>query len=118
MILIEEQKNICIKYNASYCPPNDNEKLGVSEEFILNLSQPIQGLRHTAENETSGWYLWANEEIDQSNALFFKPIHHSHIPKFHPKIEKFLALPPGWRFYYTDTFEDVWYDESLVLSTK
>ena len=74
---------------------------------------PIHGLRHPSKSNTCGWYIWAGEELSQQPD-FFKPHHVQHLIAQYPEIEKFLGLPPGWRFLYTPDDEDVWYDESLL----
>lgn len=40
-------------------------------------------------------------------------MHVSHISEYLPSIEKYLALPVGYRFLVTETYEDIWYDETL-----
>jgi hypothetical protein len=42
----------------------------------------------------------------------FKPLHVSHISDWLPSVERYLALPVGWRFLLADGYEDVWYDET------
>lgn len=73
---------------------------------------PIHGLRHKEEKGTSGWYTWVGDYKEDDD--FFVPLHISHIEDWNPIIEKYLALAPGWRFLVTPSYEDVWYDESLI----
>lgn len=106
------QRNLCKKNNTSYCPALEGTKLGVTLNIRENII-PINGLRHPPEENTNGWYIWCGEYFsDDPN--FFKPVHIEHIIKWCPQIQKFLALPPGWRFLITDNYEDVWFDESLL----
>jgi hypothetical protein len=74
---------------------------------------PINRLRHVSEGDTTGWYIWAGEDL--SNSLdFFKPLHVSRLEQWCPAVLKYLGLPPGWRFLIAEDYEDVWYDETLL----
>lgn len=37
-----------------------------------------------------------------------------HLDQLCPEIQKFLGLPPGWRFLIAENYEDVWFDISLL----
>ncbi|HEY4593698.1 MAG TPA: hypothetical protein VIJ61_14885, partial [Thermoanaerobaculia bacterium] len=74
---------------------------------------PVNGLRHPPEGDTTGWYIWAGEEL-RSDPGFFLPLHIEHLKEWRPEVLRFLALPPGWRFLIAGDSEDVWYDESLL----
>ena len=43
-----------------------------------------------------------------------KPMHIYHLLELCPKAIKYLGLAPGWRFLFDNTYEDVWYDQSLL----
>lgn len=108
---IEEQQQICKKYNANYSESLLNLKVGISlnvREGIL----PINGLRHLPEGNSTGWYIWAGDY--SSDIDFFHPLHIKHIESWSPLIEKFLGLEPGYRFLVTPDYEDVWQDLSLL----
>lgn len=110
---IEEQKNICEKYNQDFFATDWNLKIGISDHFN-NGEMPVNGLRHFAEENTSGWYVWAGEYSEADD--FFKPIHIFHLLEIFPDIIKYLALPPGNRFLIDDKgHEDVWFDENLLI---
>ncbi|MCE2571453.1 hypothetical protein K6Y21_08195 [Motilimonas eburnea] len=108
---LTNQKEICRKFNAEFAPCSETDKLGLAVETLGQL--PINGLRLVAENGTSGWYIWCGETMGQE-ADFFKPLHVSHINKYLPEIEPYLALPTGYRFLVADDYEDVWYDALLT----
>lgn len=101
------QKEICKKFDAIPLPSKEGEKLGIAIETIGKM--PINGLRHTPENGTCGWYIWCGEEMSE-DADFFKPLHVSHISEFLPEVEQYLSLPPGYRFLAAGEYEDVWHD--------
>jgi hypothetical protein len=74
---------------------------------------PINGLRHPPDEGTTGWYVWAGQSLS-ADPDFFKPLHVSHLSDLCPVAQKFLGLPPGWRFIVAGDYEDVWYDEALL----
>jgi hypothetical protein len=110
---IEElQRDICKKFGADYRPSPPSLKVGVS----LNVRDgiiPINGFRHPPEGDTTGWYIWAGEELS-NDPDFFKPLHVEHLDEWCPQIKKYLGLAPGWRFLIAGDYEDVWFDESLL----
>lgn len=74
---------------------------------------PINGLRHPPEGDTTGWYIWAGEELSTATD-FFVPLHVVHLDEWCPGAIPYLGLPPGWRFLIADGYEDVWFDPSLL----
>lgn len=110
MGVLQSQKDICNRFNTAPIPSNSSEKLGLAIETIGKA--PINGLRHPPENGTCGWYIWCGEEM-RTDTEFFKPLHVSHLKEYLPEVEKYLALPPGYRFLVADDYEDVWYDSEL-----
>jgi len=107
---MNNQQDICDKFKTDYSPCSGSDKLGIAIETIGQF--PINGLRKIAENGTCGWYIWCGEWSD--NPEFFKPLHVSHIHKYLPEIENYLALPQGYRFLVADGYEDVWQDSELI----
>jgi hypothetical protein len=110
---IDEQKAVCKKYCANYLPVSSSLKVGISKNIQSGV-KPINGLRHSIEGDTSGWYIWAGDEIPKHDDNFFVPLHISHLEEKCPLAIKFLGLPPGWRFLTDGKHEDVWEDESLL----
>jgi hypothetical protein len=80
---------------------------------VKNGLQPINGLRHPPEGDTTGWYIWAGEDFSD-DPDFFVPLHVKHLNEWCPEIVKYLGLPPGWRFLIANDYEDVWEDPSLL----
>jgi hypothetical protein len=112
----QQQKELCKMYGVSYYPTPSHLKVGIA----LNIREdiiPINGLRHSPEGDTTGWYIWAGEKFSEADD-FFKPLHVEHIHEWNPIILKYLGLPPGWRFLVAGNYEDVWYDESLLTSIE
>jgi hypothetical protein len=109
--LVDQQMAVCLKHKADYCPSPDYLKVGVALNVKEGL-RPINGLRHPVEGDTTGWYIWAGEELP-NDPDFFQPLHVEHLSEWCPEAQKYLGLPPGWRFLIDGEYEDVWYDESL-----
>ena len=106
---IEPQKKICKKYNSIWKPVNKKLKIGVSDN--LNES-PINGLRHSQDKGTTGWFIWSGEYSENDD--FFKPICAEHLLQMRPEIIKYLGLEIGFRFLVDNKdYEDVWKDENI-----
>jgi hypothetical protein len=108
---VKEQRLVCDKYNTELVLPDPNLIVGVSMNLRENID-PVHGLRHPLEGNTTGWYLWSGEYSEDPD--FFKPLHYHHLIDWRPDILKYLGLPPGWRFLYAANYEDVWYDDELL----
>jgi hypothetical protein len=110
--LLVQQKEICLQYGAIFCASHEESKVGIANNVNTGL-KPINGLRHPMEGDTTGWYIWAGDELS-NDADFFKPVHVMHMPEISPDLMKYLGLPPGWRFLFDDSYLDIWYDDSLL----
>ncbi|WP_245677723.1 immunity protein Imm33 domain-containing protein [Chondromyces crocatus] len=108
-----EQIATCQRYGAKFDPPADDMKAGVALNVRERL-QPLNGLRHPPEGDTSGWYIWAGEGDPSEDPEFFQPLHIKHLHVWCPELVRLLALPPGWRFLIADNHEDVWEDPTLL----
>ncbi|WP_108670406.1 hypothetical protein [Peribacillus acanthi] len=107
-----QQKQICEKFGADFYPADENLKLGISNNVKGDL-MPINGLRLVPDEGTTGWFIWAGEElIDDPD--FFLPIHTVHLNDWVDDIKKYLGLAPGWRFLIAGDYVDVWFDEELL----
>ena len=113
MSSIEDQKQLCKKYNAPFYESPAFLKVGISKN-VKDGIWPINGLRHQVEGYTTGWYIWAGEEFS-TEPDFFIPLHVEHLKEWCPIVLKYLGLAPGWRFLVNDNYEDVWQDESLLI---
>jgi len=111
---IEKQKIICEKYGAAFTASSFDKLVGLALESFDEFNMPINGLRHPIESEhATSWFIWAGEYSEADD--FFKPVHVGHLLEICPKALHYLGLPPGWRFLFDNTYEDVWYDESLLI---
>ena len=109
---IAEQQAVCVRYGAEFMRAPEDLKVGIS----LNVRDgvvPINGVRHMPEGDTTGWYIWAGEELSDADD-FFKPLHVGHLDRWCPRVIKYLGLSPGWRFLIDGDYEDVWFDPSAI----
>ena len=111
MSTVPSQIEICSAQGVEPSPSHPSDKLGIALSTLGQ--QPINGLRHEPEGGTCGWYIWCGEDLSQ-DPEFFQPLHVSHISKYLPQIENYLALPPGYRFLIAGSQEDIWHDSALT----
>jgi hypothetical protein len=71
--LHESQRRLCEKYGTGWFASPDGMKVGISRNVLTGL-KPLNGLRHPPVGDTTGWYIWAGEEISQ-DPDFFVPLH-------------------------------------------
>jgi hypothetical protein len=107
------QRDICAKYGFEFEPSNLDLKVGIS----LNVKEgvePIHALRHPAEGDTTGWYIWSGDYSEDND--FFKPLHLIHLTEWCPLILPYLGLPAGSRVLIAEggNYIDVWEDISLL----
>lgn len=112
--VIEQQRELCRKYGVPFVESPEGLKVGIAKNVKSGL-EPINGLRHQPAGDTSGWYIWAGEELG-ADPDFFEPVHIEHLSEWCPKVLKYLGLPPGSRFLVAGDREDVWSDPSLLRS--
>jgi hypothetical protein len=109
----DEQRSICASVKVKFFPTPPMSKLGISENARGGLLLPVNGLRHAPTPDSNGWYIWSGEDFSADDD-FFVPLHAMHIREWCPIAERFLALPPGFRFLATPDHFDVWFDEALL----
>lgn len=109
---LDAQKRVCSKYGVQHVPASADLKVGISRNVREGVL-PINGLRHPPEGDTTGWYIWAGEDMS-SDPDFFVPLHVEHLSEWCPQLIPYLGLPPGWRFLIAGDHEDVWEDPSLL----
>jgi hypothetical protein len=108
-----QQQVTCQQYGVVPFVTSDLLKVGISRNVYEGV-MPLNGLRYAPIGDTSGWYLWAGEELSQEDD-FFVPLHIYHLYELVPSIVKYLLLPPSWRFLTVpQQYEDVWYDKNLL----
>lgn len=108
----EEQRQLCNRFGVEFVPSPQIMKVGIAENVRVG-AWPLNGLRHTPERGTTGWYFWAGEIFSQ-DPEFFQPLHIAHLTERCPAVVSYLGLPPGWRFLLAEHYEDVWFDLNLL----
>lgn len=109
---INRQKEVCEKYKSNWNPINKKLMIGIGSD--LN-TDPIHGLRHQKEKGTTGWYIWTGEYSESED--FFKPICAEHLLQIRPDLIKYFGLDVGYRFLIDkNKFEDVWFDDKLIIT--
>jgi hypothetical protein len=111
--LESEQISVCRQQGANYVPASLESKLGFS--FETEAEVPTNGLRHSPQGDTNGWYIWGGKTFSTAPE-FFSPLHTRHMLNRKPEIVRFLGLPPGYRFLVDGDYVDVWFDSSLLDS--
>jgi len=106
------QHELCRRFGVEPVAASPDLKAGVARNVFGSLC-PINGLRHPPEGDTTGWFIWAGEQLSDDPG-FFEPVHVGHLAELCPKVVPYLALPPGWRFLIAPGNEDVWEDPSLL----
>ncbi|MBC8069543.1 MAG: hypothetical protein IAG13_14495 [Deltaproteobacteria bacterium] len=109
---ILEQRELCERYGTGFVAAPAGLKVGVSRNLREGLA-PVNGMRHPVSGDTTGWYIWAGEELSPEPD-FFVPLHVEHLVDWCPEALRFLGLPPGWRFLLAGEYVDVWEDPSLL----
>jgi hypothetical protein len=107
-----EQRAVCDRFEVEAAAAPQDLKVGIARN-VRDGAVPLNGLRHPAEGDTTGWYIWGGEELSD-DPDFFVPLHVKHVVEWCPDVLPYLALPPGWRFLIADGQEDVWQDSSLL----
>ena len=110
----DTQLEICTRFGVRPIPAPSGSKVGIASNVRSGIL-PINGLRHAPEGDTTGWYIWAGEELSDAPD-FFEPLHVGHLEDWCPAVIPYLQLPPGWRFLLAPGVEDVWEDPAVLLN--
>lgn len=108
--MVASQTAVCERVGAEFEPSDPHLKIGIALATLER--QPLNGLRHAPEADTTGWYVWGGEL--SSDEDFFQPVHVSHLDELLPEIVPYLGVPAGWRFQLAPGHEDLWFDASLL----
>lgn len=108
----KEQLSLCMDNKVEPVIPLIGQKISVSKEIYEG--REVNGVRYNAPNHMTGWYLTSNSFDGDINSLVVDHLYH--ILKERPDLAKYLALPPGYRFYKDEKEEEAWFDESVLKS--
>jgi len=107
-----EQAAVCDRFGVKPTDVIPEQKVGIARNVRDDLV-PVNGLRHRPAGDTSGWDIWAGEELSD-DPDFFVPVHIEHLAEWCPAAIPYLALPAGWRFLVAPGYHDVWADDALL----
>jgi hypothetical protein len=71
--LTSEQIANAKRFGAPAMPPDPSLKVGIARNVLSGL-QPLNALRHPPVGDTSGWYIWAGEDLSD-DPDYFVPLH-------------------------------------------
>ncbi|TGN30007.1 hypothetical protein [Empedobacter tilapiae] len=116
-LFLERQKCICEKYSQIPKFVELNSLIALGKNFNPNVQ--INGLRHPVTDTLNGWYIWSGDDFNTDEFDFFKPSHVYHLIDSSSFILPYLGLPVGYRFLIDNRgYEDVWFDEDLLLNKE
>lgn len=108
-----QQNAICRRYHSRPAPLDPSDRIAISANYRSG-SWPLNGLRHSVHGNMCGWYLWRGTEF-LTDPDWFKPVCYHHLVDDGDAAVPYLLLPAGFRFLIAPDYEDVWFDESLIL---
>src|ERR1700694_3657705 len=74
------QQEMCRRHGTTFVDAPRTMKVGIARNVRSGL-KPINGLRHPPEGDTTGWYIWAGEEVS-ADPGFFVPLHFEHLEEW------------------------------------
>ena len=107
----EDCETLCAQQGCRFVPAAGADNVGMAETTLGQL--PVNGLRHPATKGATGWYIWCGEAFSEAGD-FFSPLCVLHAVERLPEIDRFLGLPPGYRFLIHGDYVDVWFDATLL----
>ena len=107
-----KQLQVCRRFGVEPYPTPRQLKVGIARN-VKDQIAPVQGIRHPPEGDTTGWYIFAGEEMSRDDD-FFIPLHVEHLERWCPQAIPYLLLPPGWGFVVAPGYEDVYFNERLL----
>jgi len=108
---IQEQKEICDMYGATFSPPLPDQLIAISKR-VLDGFPLAAGVRYKdASKDKSGWIVYASDSEEDTSE--FVGIHTGHLARTHPAVARHLALPVGWRFALESGSERAWFDDEV-----
>jgi hypothetical protein len=110
---MSSRADLCSQHGCDFVRVGDLENVGIALSTLGHF--PVNGLRHPATKGTTRWYIWCGKTFSEA-ADFFTPLCVAHALQELPDIDRFLGLPPGYRFLTHGEYVDVWFDGNLLNS--
>ncbi|RJG26979.1 hypothetical protein [Paenibacillus thiaminolyticus] len=108
--VIKEQVKMCNKFDVSPGFPQFSQNIVISKGVYEGLG--IDAVRYASPEHMTGW--WLTTDLYDDNVDSLMNVHYFHVAFNRPDLLKYLALPNGFRFYITDSEEDIWFDEDAL----
>jgi hypothetical protein len=107
--IISKQKQICSYNKSSFLSPLPNQLIAVSNGALSNIGN-IDGVRYSAPDHMSGWYITGEEYDNDIKSL--RLIHAVELIEINPNIAIYLGLENNFRFNLSDEIK-VWRDDTI-----
>lgn len=104
-----DQHRVCNANSAEFNPPRPDKLTAVSVGVMEGL--PVQGVRYPWQEHMSGWLIVTERWEGNIKSLLYE--HTYHVTERRPDLARYLALPIGFRFDFTNG-ERVWLDEEVA----
>lgn len=104
------QHEICAKVNAVFSPPRPDQMIVISAGVCEG--DEVEGVRYPSPSHMSGWWLTTDRYTGDVKTL--ETVHAYHVSANRPDLAKFLALPPGYRFFSAQ--DNTWFDKAVATS--
>ncbi|QKJ30791.1 hypothetical protein HQ865_13875 [Mucilaginibacter mali] len=108
--VVIDQINECNKHNAAPLFPTFSQMIVVSKGVLDN--DVINAVRYPSPTHMTGW--WLTTDLYDGDVKSLQTIHYYHVAFKRSDIMRYLALPPGFRFYAADK-PDVWFDSDVLV---
>jgi hypothetical protein len=105
------QHAVCANAGAEFDPPRGDQMCAVSDS-VFKTGDPLEGVRYRDPSHMSGWYI--NTQDFRGSIREMRIEHLYHLTSVRPELAKFLALPPGYRFWLAAPREEVWFDQKIA----
>lgn len=106
----KDQQAVCQAAGAEFDPPPADRLAMVSAG--VREGQPVEGVRYPSPENMSGWWLTTNQYDGHVESL--KAQHLFHVTGARHDLARYLALPPGFRFFLGPDAGDIWFDRDVA----
>lgn len=106
-----QQHEACRLAGGAFSPPLPDQKIAVSAGVLAGV-QPVEGVRYPAPPHMSGWYLTTDQYSGNVRDLQIEHLYH--LTAARPELARYIALPPGYRFFLAGAKESVVLDEAVL----
>lgn len=107
--VLNNQKEECSLHKILPAFPSFSQNIVISKGVYEGLA--VNGVRYSSPNHMTGW--WLTTDLYDSNINSLMNVHFFHVAFKRPDILKYLALPVGYRFYFSDEESGAWFDDKV-----